>query len=823
MKKSLLTALLLGIVYVIWPPTALVWGNGGSWESWDGMKDKVSWRAEESHSANKKDDNKPSKWGKKETGKRYCSMSQEKGLLKLLRQLNQPFSSIKTMRGGLSEARWKYNMIMKLRKYDDCRAEDALRMLSKENICEERGEGDVFCVKWAADSALQEAQAKADLKKLNPGTPIKEQLKIIRKYTKQPYKNDFAVNAIAHYLDQESSNRPQTFLPLLVELFPQRPGTEELARRYPEPTDKGLEKLFSSADSNQVWWGITLARYLKKTVFLERIYNIAFAGKGHIDYADQAKAASIQTAAKNYFRALKPESLPYIKRAAGPKTAFAYCSSAAKGSKTTRMINRYLNDLAANSDGYAVTKSIGKTSGSNGNGTDSRKIKAILITRNASWLNDHGKSTVIITGAIHGNEWATPEVCLGIAEYLLENKDNSAPATDDMGALINKKTVEAAAGTKPDTAIIPRLTNIRDLLKTIQIIIIPVLNPDGYDFSHTAAGKNSYYGAGWRPNRRRTTLPDKKEICYRQDGTPYASPPAGVEHCFLADYDASDAGDGSDLSEEEVMVCESVDRKNLRLFDSSLNVSSDKMFKAIYSSINPARVVCASGQRRVWKEKWTADNDKAAVKLATAIADGYIQNSHGVDINRNFQYQWDVVKNQENLFIRSRSPSSRVYRGKAMLSEQETRAMEQLIAQKNVVALIDYHSGSTQVLFPYAYSTKQRPDRKLLPSRWGEKDYQVFQHVADKIAALLNRHDRSDKTIIGYTAAQNYNGTSVASGVARDCYYQTEGIAALNIEVHDRRYTYEHEEFKQIVPEICKTNVPGAIWFLFWAAELKIK
>jgi hypothetical protein len=59
--------------------------------------------------------------------------------------------------------------------------------------------------------------------------------------------------------------------------------------------------------------------------------------------------------------------------------------------------------------------------------------------------------------------------------------------------------------------------------------------------------------------------------------------------------------------------------------------------------------------------------------------------------------------------------------------------------------------------------------------------------------------------------------------VARDCYYQTEGIAAINIEVHDKRYTYEEAEFQKVVPEICKTNVPGAIWFLFWAAELEGK
>ncbi len=488
-----------------------------------------------------------------------------------------------------------------------------------------------------------------------------------------------------------------------------------------------------------------------------------------------------------------------------------YCVSGKRGLKTSAMINRYLNDLADNSSGFAVVGSVGTTG--RGGSEKGKEIKAVLITENASWGQDGGKPTVVITGAIHGNEWATPEVCLGIAEYLLENKDNDSPARDDKGALINE---EAAASMKrvPEGSIVPRLTSIKQLLKIMQVIIIPVFNPEGYDYSHTPEGKLSYYGAGWRPNRvdQKALVPEER--CYHRNGTLYEKPPTDAEHCFLADYD--DTASGGDLEEESVIVCESVDEKLISLFEPGFSVASAEMFDAVYSSTDPSRVVCVSGERRIWKEEWSSD-DGDSVDLVKAMHEGYLQKAYGVDLNRNFQYKWDVVDNQKHLFIRTRSPSSRMYRGNGVISEQETHAMEKLVTERNVVALIDYHAGSTQVLYPYAYSTEVKVEKNILG---GTNDYDVFQRVSEKIASLLNRHGGEDESIVNYTAAQNYNETSVGSGVARDCYYKTEGIAAINIEVHNRRYTYEEAEYMKVVPEICKTNVPGAIWFLFWAAGL---
>ncbi len=488
----------------------------------------------------------------------------------------------------------------------------------------------------------------------------------------------------------------------------------------------------------------------------------------------------------------------------------AYCVNAERGAKSSTTISSYLHDLANMSSGFAIVAQIGgedsvKT-------TDGNEITAILISEDASWKNAT-KPTVIITGAIHGNEWATPEVCIGIAEYLLLNKDNGEPAVDDKGMLINEKILKSV-GIVSGRLITPQITNIKKLLQTMQIIIVPVLNPDGYDYSRTADGKKSYFGSGWRPNRNNLSTGISEEVCYKQDGTPYKTTPVDTEHCFLADYD--DTAEGGDLEEEVAVVCESADSKTVSLFKPSLSVTSQEMVDAIYDESAQKRVFCGSGQKRVWKEEWSKD-DKNTIMLSEAKAEGYLQDAFGTDLNRNFQYKWDVAREQKHLFIRSRSPSSRIYRGSSLLSERETEAMERLVAGKNVVALIDYHAGSTQVLYPYAYSTRIRVDENILG---GRSDYEVFRKVSKKIASLLNRHDRDDETIVNFTAAQNYNDVSVGSGVARDCYYQTEGIAAINIEVHDKQFTYGDADFVKVVPKICKTNVPGAIWFMFWAAEL---
>ncbi len=106
-------------------------------------------------------------------------------------------------------------------------------------------------------------------------------------------------------------------------------------------------------------------------------------------------------------------------------------------------------------------------------------------------------------------------------------------------------------------------------------------DPDGYDYSQTADGKMSYFGAGWRPNRSKLASGQTRDTCFRKDGTAYQLPPDDAEHCFLADYD--DTAEGGDLEEEQLVVCESIDGTSVSLFQPSLQVASGEMVDAIYT------------------------------------------------------------------------------------------------------------------------------------------------------------------------------------------------------------------------------------------------
>ncbi len=55
----------------------------------------------------------------------------------------------------------------------------------------------------------------------------------------------------------------------------------------------------------------------------------------------------------------------------------------------------------------------------------SKTIEGIVIT--SPTTSTTSKATVLITGAIHANEWIGTEVAIGLAEYLVTYKTNPSP------------------------------------------------------------------------------------------------------------------------------------------------------------------------------------------------------------------------------------------------------------------------------------------------------------------------------------------------------------------------------------------------------------
>jgi hypothetical protein len=83
---------------------------------------------------------------------------------------------------------------------------------------------------------------------------------------------------------------------------------------------------------------------------------------------------------------------------------------------------------------------------------------------------------VVITGGIHAREWIAPEMAYLLAEYLIKNYP-----PDGAGGLTRYQK------------------NIRDLVRSRRIHIIPLLNPNGNDY---AVFSNDHDARRWRKNRR---------------------------------------------------------------------------------------------------------------------------------------------------------------------------------------------------------------------------------------------------------------------------------------------------------------------------------
>ncbi|CAG0918943.1 unnamed protein product [Notodromas monacha] len=121
----------------------------------------------------------------------------------------------------------------------------------------------------------------------------------------------------------------------------------------------------------------------------------------------------------------------------------------------TKVIYRQLDDWADRYKDLVSISSIGKSS------HDQQDIR--LLTISDPSIGSAQKPAIFIDGGIHAREWISPATVMYIARQLLSAKDN------------------------PDT---------RFLLEYFDWHIVPVLNPDGYDFSH--AGRLNRL---WRKNR----------------------------------------------------------------------------------------------------------------------------------------------------------------------------------------------------------------------------------------------------------------------------------------------------------------------------------
>jgi len=125
---------------------------------------------------------------------------------------------------------------------------------------------------------------------------------------------------------------------------------------------------------------------------------------------------------------------------------------------TPNQIETELTNLASSNPSIAKIITIG-------NSVESRPIKAIKISDNVN-ADDPSEGDVVFVGLHHAREWISAEMCLYLAEYLINAyNSNSDP-------------------------------ELKNCMNNLEIWIIPVINPDGYHYTTTTGNRL------WRKNRR---------------------------------------------------------------------------------------------------------------------------------------------------------------------------------------------------------------------------------------------------------------------------------------------------------------------------------
>lgn len=110
---------------------------------------------------------------------------------------------------------------------------------------------------------------------------------------------------------------------------------------------------------------------------------------------------------------------------------------------------------------------------------EGRTIFGIEIAANVKASATDGRPTFYMDGIHHAREWPAAEYTILFAHHLAENYGK------------DKK--------------------ITSLLRKVRVILVPIQNPDGFDYSRQSPAQNSFLGAGngfegyWRKNRRSLT------------------------------------------------------------------------------------------------------------------------------------------------------------------------------------------------------------------------------------------------------------------------------------------------------------------------------
>lgn len=153
-------------------------------------------------------------------------------------------------------------------------------------------------------------------------------------------------------------------------------------------------------------------------------------------------------------------------------------------------------------------------------------------------------------------------------------------------------------------------------------------------------------------------------------------------------------------------------------------------------------------------------------------------NVWGVDINRNYPFQWNFCNGSSD------NREDQAYRGESPASEPETKALMHLVEEQNVAMDVSYHSYSELVIAPYGCTNEFTPEDPII------------QNIGFDLAKQLRKDNGDEKDHYDY--GQPWQLLYPVDGDDISWMYHDFNVMAYVIEVNaaDQGFQPDYEQWR---------------------------
>ncbi len=195
------------------------------------------------------------------------------------------------------------------------------------------------------------------------------------------------------------------------------------------------------------------------------------------------------------------------------------------------------------------------------------------------------------------------------------------------------------------------------------------------------------------------------------------------------------------------------------------NYDSDKEIKYLVNNTEMYFIPCVNPDGYLYNEAIAPDGGGNWRKNKRDNNNDGIFNEKddGVDLNRNYSYQWGLDDEGS-----SAQPGSVTYRGAEPFSEPEARAVSEFVAEHEFTLALNYHAYGNFLLYPWGFDGSVNPDST------------IFANIGDLLSSKSGFKAGTTEQTLGY----------LANGVAADWMYALYDVIAVTPELGDADFGF---------------------------------